>query len=146
MDREIIVLFSKMDENTSLYYDEKVKSYAQDLAKIPKNVNFSDPYYLSNLKECINGYLFGNGPIMRMRKGERVRWYILGSTNFEIHAPHWHGNTVVTMHMRTDVISLMPMGMTIADMVPDNPGIWLFHCHVAPHLDAGMIARYEVDE
>jgi Putative multicopper oxidases len=146
VDREIIVLFSEMDENTSLYYDENVKTYAQDPANIPKNVTFADPYYLSNLKEAINGYLFGNGPIMRMRKGEHVRWYILGSTNFEMHAPHWHGNTVVSMHMRTDVLSLMPMGMMIADMIPDDVGIWLFHCHVAPHLDAGMIARYEVDQ
>jgi hephaestin len=52
---------------------------------------------------------------------------------------------VVAMHMRTDVTSLVPMGMVIADRVPDNPGIWLFHCHVADHLDAGMLARYQVD-
>jgi hephaestin len=48
------------------------------------------------------------------------------------------------MHMRTDTLPLMPMGMIVADMVPDNPGTWLFHCHVGPHFDAGMIARYTV--
>jgi hephaestin len=29
-------------------------------------------------------------------------------------------------------------------MVPDDPGIWLFHCHVNDHITAGMITRYQV--
>jgi FtsP/CotA-like multicopper oxidase with cupredoxin domain len=34
--------------------------------------------------------------------------------------------------------------MTTADMVPDDAGVWLFHCHVADHMDAGMSAFYQV--
>lgn len=34
--------------------------------------------------------------------------------------------------------------MAVADMVADNPGVWLFHCHVGNHLLMGMQARYEV--
>jgi hephaestin len=83
--------------------------------------------------------------MVTMRAGERVRWYLMGTTNFEVHAPHWHGNTVVINHMRTDVVSLVTMGMVVADMVPDNPGTRLFHCHVLNHLMAGMQARYTVE-
>jgi len=61
-----------------------------------------------------------------------------------VHAPHWHGNTVAINRMRTDVAQLLTMGMLIADMVPDNPGTWLFHCHVAPHLAGGMTSVYTV--
>jgi hephaestin len=43
-----------------------------------------------------------------------------------------------------DVVSLLPAGMLVADMVPDNVGTWLFHCHVADHLAAGMQTRYRV--
>jgi FtsP/CotA-like multicopper oxidase with cupredoxin domain len=68
----------------------------------------------------------------------------MSSTNFEIHAAHWHGQTVIAHHMRTDVLNLGAMDMAIADMVPDNPGVWLFHCHVAPHNDAGMQALFTV--
>jgi FtsP/CotA-like multicopper oxidase with cupredoxin domain len=46
--------------------------------------------------------------------------------------------------MRTDVTALLPAQMAIADMTPDDPGIWLFHCHVNDHLLAGMLARYRV--
>jgi FtsP/CotA-like multicopper oxidase with cupredoxin domain len=137
-------LFGEMDENLSLYLDENIKTYAGNPASVKKGTSFVDPFYLSNLKESINGFVFGHTPMMTMQVGERVRWYVYATTNFEIHAPHWHGNTVVALHMRTDVLALMTMGMVVADMVPDNPGIWLFHCHVGPHFDAGMIARYSV--
>jgi manganese oxidase len=30
-------------------------------------------------------------------------------------------------------------------MVADNPGTWLFHCHVEPHLTAGMVTRFKVE-
>ena len=46
--------------------------------------------------------------------------------------------------MRMDVVSLLPAGMVVADMVPDNPGTWLFHCHVNDHITAGMLTRYRV--
>lgn len=144
VDTEIVAAFLEVDENVSGHFEDNIKAYAEDPAKFPRGANFADPYYLANLKETINGFSFGHTPPMRMRLGERVRWYIFSSTNFEIHAPHWHANTVVAMQMRTDVLNLLPMGMIVADMVPDNPGTWLFHCHVGPHLDAGMITRYEV--
>ena len=89
----------------------------------------------------INGYVFGNGPMFTMHKGERVRWYVMSTgTEVDLHTPHWHGNTVLVNGMRMDTVSLLPAGMIVADMKPDNPGIWLFHCHVNDHLTAGMIA------
>lgn len=144
VDREFVVLFSEMDENLSWYLDQNIQAYAGDPKSVKKGTAFTDPFYLSNLMESINGFVFGHTPMMTMQKGERVRWYVYASTNFEIHSPHWHGHTVTALHMRTDVLSLMSMGMVVADMVPDNPGTWLFHCHVGPHFDAGMIARYTV--
>ena len=30
-------------------------------------------------------------------------------------------------------------------MDPDDPGTWLFHCHVNDHIIAGMLARYGVE-
>jgi len=38
----------------------------------------------------------------------------------------------------------MPASMKVADMRADNPGIWLYHCHVNDHVKAGMAARYEI--
>jgi FtsP/CotA-like multicopper oxidase with cupredoxin domain len=30
-------------------------------------------------------------------------------------------------------------------MVPDNPGIWMFHCHIDDQMDAGMATLYKVE-
>src|SRR5215213_10562169 len=48
--------------------------------------------------------------------------------------------------MRSDVVDLLPASMVVADMVPDDPGVWFYHCHVNDHIDAGMAARYSVEE
>jgi FtsP/CotA-like multicopper oxidase with cupredoxin domain len=34
--------------------------------------------------------------------------------------------------------------MVTVDMIADDPGTWLFHCHVADDIDAGMSALYQV--
>jgi FtsP/CotA-like multicopper oxidase with cupredoxin domain len=98
-----------------------------------------------NRFHSINGYVFGNLPMMRMKQGERVRWYLVAlGDDSDLHTPHWHGNTVLHEGRRTDVIELLPASMKVADMRADNPGIWLYHCHVNDHVKAGMAARYEI--
>lgn len=143
VDREFVVGFIEMDENLSWHFDESI-AMAAEPKSVRKVQNFAEPDYLVNLKESLNGFIYGHLPSPTMKKGERVRWYLFGSTNFEVHAPHWHGNTVTANHMRTDVVGLLPMGMLIADMVPDAAGTWLFHCHTGPHLLAGMVGKYVV--
>ncbi len=155
VDRELIVAFDEVFEAESWYLQENMQTYmgdpdalivARDPFHQPVLVNPTDPTFVPdyNLMESLNGFLYGNLRGLTMRVGERVRWYVMASTNFEIHAPHWHGNTVTVGNMRTDVAQVLAMGMLIADMVPDNPGTWLFHCHVAPHLAGGMTAVYTV--
>ncbi|MBI4985630.1 MAG: multicopper oxidase domain-containing protein [Rhodocyclales bacterium] len=101
------------------------------------------------LMHAMNGYIFGNLTGLVMKNGERVRWHVLGMGNeLDNHSAHWHGKTLtIGRHdaaRRTDVIELMPASMVTADMKADNPGEWMFHCHVADHIDAGMITSYEI--
>ena len=93
----------------------------------------------------INGYVFGSMPMPRMKVGEHVRWYLFSlGTETDLHTPHWHGNTALVGGHREDTVSLLPATAIVADMVPDDPGIWMFHCHVNDHISAGMTGRYEV--
>lgn len=148
VDRELVVGFLEFDETNSTLWRESLAQFAHPPRIFKVDTVFGvltlGPESQYGFKESMNGYLYGNLPGLTVHQGERVRWYLMASTNFEMHAPHWHGNTVQASHMTTDVASLLPMGMLVADMVPDNPGRWLFHCHVAPHLLMGMEATYEV--
>ena len=145
-DREIVVAFAEMDENLSWYIDDNIKEFALEPEKVRKAMgpSFIDPFGITNLKESINGFIYGNGSLPAINVGDRVRWYVMSTTNFELHAPHWHGNVVVAQHMRTDVLNLGTMGMIVAEMTADNPGTWLFHCHIEPHMTAGMATRFMV--
>jgi FtsP/CotA-like multicopper oxidase with cupredoxin domain len=145
VDREFVVSFAELDENSSWFLDHNLTTYAPDPTRRPKIGDFSDLGFIANLRETMNGLSYGHLQGLTMRVGERVRWYLFATTSFEVHAPHWHGNTVIANHMRTDVTNINTMQMVTADMVPDNPGIWLFHCHVQQHLLAGMQAVYRVE-
>lgn len=142
VDRELVTLFTVFDENVSPYLDENIERYAGS----PETVDREDEEFQeSNLMHSINGYVYGNLPMLTMSNAERVRWYLLGmGTEVDLHTPHWHGNTVLESGLRRDVVELLPASLKVADMVPDNPGTWLYHCHVNDHIDAGMIARFTV--
>jgi hephaestin len=143
VDREIFVLFSVMNENASPFLAENVRRFAKP--PYPHDLGDDDDFNESNLMHSINGYVFGNEPMITIKKGEHVRWYVMSmGTEVDLHTPHWHGNTVTVNGMRMDTVELLPASMVVADMVPDDPGIWLFHCHVNDHINAGMLTRYQV--
>ena len=98
-----------------------------------------------NLKHAINGYIFGNLQGLEVQQGDRVRWYLIGlGTEVDMHTAHWHGQTVLNAGKRTDVVDLLPGSMVTVDMTAKTPGNWLYHCHVADHITAGMNTRWRV--
>jgi FtsP/CotA-like multicopper oxidase with cupredoxin domain len=157
VDHEFVSMMISINENESWYLEENIKKYAGNPKGVTRRQStleaqdgilapgpgrgFAD----ANLRYTINGYMFGNMPMMTMKKGERVRWYLvtLGDSN-NFHTPHWHGNVIDFHGRHTDVVALSPAQMETVDMVPDNPGIWLFHCHISDHMAGGMVTRYQV--
>ena len=108
VDHEFVTMFIAINENESWYLDDNISDHTTD----PKGVN-KDEFGLltatgivgtiantgfvdTNVKWSINGYIYGNMPMMTMKKGDHVRWYVatLGDFN-NAHTPHWHGNTVL---------------------------------------------------
>lgn len=151
VDREFVVDFMSILETTSWYIEENIQTYMPEPDSARLEFSLGGTQILLSpqgpnleIRDTMNGYLYGNLPTMTMKTGERVRWYVMAGTNFDLHAPHWHGNTVTTAGKHTDVLEIITMGMQIADMDADNPGLWIFHCHVAGHMEQGMLAMYEV--
>jgi FtsP/CotA-like multicopper oxidase with cupredoxin domain len=146
VDRELVVAFAQVHEENNWAVGENLGPLlAQGPAPSHLETQNIYPWFV---KFTMNGFVHGTLPLeaLTVKRGQRVRWYLFASTNdFDAHAPHWHGNTVLIHGMRTDVTSLTPMEMVTADMVPDNPGTWLFHCHISFHLTQGMQARYKVE-
>jgi FtsP/CotA-like multicopper oxidase with cupredoxin domain len=157
VDHEFVSMFIAINENESWYLEDNIRAHTTD----PKGVDRTQSRLMTpagmagtivgtgfidgNVKWSINGYIYGNMPMMTMKQGDRVRWYVatLGDFN-NAHTPHWHGNTVLVSGQRTDVLVVTSAQMVTADMVPDAPGIWLYHCHISDHMLGGMYARYDV--
>lgn len=94
---------------------------------------------------AINGYIFGNLPGFVMQQAEKVRWYVMGmGSEKDIHSPHWHGKTVTDGVRNADVIELLPGSTNAVDMIADNPGTWMLHCHVSDHMESGMMASFTI--
>jgi len=122
VDRELVLLFIVFNENRGK--DEKNER---------------------GLMHAVNGYIFGGLSGLAMNRGERVRWHVLGMGNeMDLHTVHWHAKTLRFRGRNTDVIELLPGSMATADMLADNPGTWLLHCHVGDHMHAGMFAVYTI--
>ncbi len=142
VDREFVIAFAVFDETESWYFEANTSNQR----RWTPGLRSTDPAFrVKYLFYSLNGLIEGNLPKITMKKGERVRWYLLSNSNEDdVHTPHWHGQTVLFNGMRTDTVSLAPMSMGIADMVPDSVGTWLFHCHVNEHLEGGMVDRFTV--
>jgi len=144
VDRELVAMYSVIDENVSHYLRDNIEHYGRRTMPIEELME-SEEFRESNLMHSINGFVFGNLRGLDAKQGDRVRWYVLGmGTEVDLHTPHWHGNTVVASGMRTDLVELLPASMKVADMSAENPGTWLFHCHVNDHIYGGMTATYRV--
>jgi manganese oxidase len=143
VDREFVVLLSIIDENESLLIDKNIAAFAPDAKAKKEDEDFKE----SNLMHSMNGYVYDNLNGLTMKVGENIRWYQIAlGTEVDLHTPHWHGNTLLSDGHRIDVANLLPATHITLDMKPDNPGHWMYHCHVNDHIKAGMMAHYTVLE
>jgi FtsP/CotA-like multicopper oxidase with cupredoxin domain len=94
----------------------------------------------------INGRAYaGNTPTVRARVGQDVALHVIGMDDafhdFHVHGHRWRAADGTYV----DTPSVGPSEAITARFVEDNPGRWLYHCHVFSHQDAGMAGWYVVD-
>lgn len=96
--------------------------------------------------QCINGRAYaGNTPTLRARVGQTVELTAFGMDN-NVHTFHIHGHRWKDPAGQfVDNPSMGPNEHVTARFVEDNPGRWLYHCHVFSHQDTGMTGWYIVD-
>jgi FtsP/CotA-like multicopper oxidase with cupredoxin domain len=96
--------------------------------------------------QCFNGrWGTGNTPTVRARNGQDVALHVYGGDaafhTFHVHGHRWKDPSGAFV----DCPTVGPNESLTARWTEDNPGRWLYHCHVAPHQDAGMAGWYIVE-
>ncbi len=94
--------------------------------------------------ETINARAFvGNTPVFRARVGERVQWDVM-TMGSEFHTFHVHGHRWRAGGRARDTKTVGPAESYRVRWREEDPGTWLYHCHVEGHMEAGMIGIYRV--
>ncbi|HKZ93085.1 MAG TPA: multicopper oxidase domain-containing protein [Candidatus Bathyarchaeia archaeon] len=92
-------------------------------------------------------------PTLTALPGELVRLYVINVGN-DIHSFHLHGHAMyrweiinnqwASVLITNDNLGFVPLESAIIDVTAQTPGKWLYHCHVEPHADLGMMGVFEI--
>ena len=86
----------------------------------------------------------GNTPVFTSKVGQRVQWDVMAMGS-EHHTFHVHGHRWIGADGQpTDTQTVGPAESFKIRWREDDPGTWLYHCHVESHMMAGMIGIYRV--
>jgi manganese oxidase len=94
---------------------------------------------------AIDGRAFvGNTPVFRSKVGELVQWDVMAMGS-DFHTFHVHGHRWVTADgTPRDTQTVGPAESFRFRWREEDPGTWLYHCHVEDHMMRGMIGIYRV--
>jgi FtsP/CotA-like multicopper oxidase with cupredoxin domain len=95
--------------------------------------------------QTIDGRAFvGNTPVFRARVGQLVQWDVMAMGS-EHHTFHVHGHRwIAPGGVDKDTQTVGPAESFRIRWREDDPGTWLYHCHVEQHMQMGMIGIYRV--
>jgi FtsP/CotA-like multicopper oxidase with cupredoxin domain len=94
--------------------------------------------------ETIDSRAFvGNTPVFRSRPGELVQWDVMAMGS-EHHTFHVHGHRWLDHGVPRDTRTVGPAESFRIRWREEDPGTWLYHCHVEDHMMRGMIGVYRV--
>jgi len=96
----------------------------------------------------INGQSWENHQPLRVKQGQRVAIEFVNNTPMA-HPMHLHGHAFQVVALNgtplngalRDTINLPPRQSATVAFDADNPGRWLVHCHILPHMETGMITE-----
>jgi manganese oxidase len=95
--------------------------------------------------QTIDGRAFvGNTPVLTSVVGQTVQWDVMAMGS-EHHTFHVHGHRWKSpLGTDVDTQTVGPAETFAIGWKEEDPGTWLYHCHVESHMMAGMIGTYRV--
>jgi manganese oxidase len=94
--------------------------------------------------QTIDGRAFvGNTPVFTSFVGQTIQWDVMAMGS-EHHTFHVHGHRWRENGVPRDTKTVGPAESFAIRWREQDPGTWLYHCHVEAHMMAGMIGIYQV--
>ena len=93
---------------------------------------------------AINGRPYDQTVPLTIHEGQNATLTFANQTAMW-HPMHLHGHTFQVIKAdgspgpRKDTVIVKPMQTVAVQLVADNPGVWMLHCHNGYHMDGGMM-------
>ncbi|KAM0231999.1 hypothetical protein ACHAP5_010868 [Fusarium lateritium] len=119
---------------------------------------------LNSGKEATNPQIYGTYTHSFVLKKDEIVQVVVNNRDDGRHPFHLHGHHFQVLHrseddvgdfkgtetfsdtpMRRDTIVVRGNGNAVLRFKADNPGVWLFHCHIEWHVTSGLIATFVED-
>lgn len=98
----------------------------------------------------INGQLIPHVPMFMVKPDETVRVRLENNTSID-HPMHLHGQHMLVLSRNgtastgspwwVDTLEVHPGEQFTVQVTSDNPGDWMFHCHILSHASAGLMTH-----
>lgn len=140
------LLLNIFRENESPLIRRSIRNFALESSNITTTVleelGEDGDWLERNAMHSINGYLYGNNPLIRARAQSVIRFYVFGyGSEASMHSPVWMGQIVRRTVIRGNTangVQILPFNAETVDMKAVNKGKWPIICMVADHVLGGM--------
>jgi len=140
-----------MAETTALRKGDNVPPFIMNGLGIPGGeLGLEDIYKQKGLPGVV-AQLGRSVPFFKAKVGEPIKLHVVNIGNFD-HSLHIHEIPLVSLGVLNgrpwpaQVLPLVSGAMDTLLIKFRYPGLWLYHCHVVNHADAGMVGVFVVEQ
>lgn len=151
IDRDIVIVMSEIGYDVERKDKGPVPFYIMNGKGVPGGEKALEEIFAEKGLDGVVAQFNQTIPVYSAKVGETVQFHVI-NLGEQIHSFHLHGNKMIsTTNSRGTVINSQTFPLVQGTLetfivTPDKPAIWLFHCHVVGHADAGMIGLFIVEE
>ena len=143
------VLF--MGEMGHVTEGDNVPQYIMNGLGLPGGEHVLEEAFLQGGADAVAANLGVTVPTFHAKVDEKLRLNIINIGD-QVHSFHAHNVDIYSQgalggrQWPANTVPLLPGAADVVTMTFEKPGLWLFHCHVVNHADAGMIGLFVVEE
>ena len=146
--RDEVIFMAEIGHETE---GENVPRYIMNGLGLPGGEHALEQAYKDGGFDAVAAQLNKTVPAIEAKVGEELRVHVINIGD-QVHSFHAHNVNHISegalqgRMWPANVLPLLPGAADTLRFTFTKPGLWLFHCHVVVHADAGMIGLFVVEE
>ncbi len=130
---------------------DNIPPYIMNGRGIPGGEHTLEKIFIEQGFDAVAAQLGKTVPTISAQVGEVMRVHVINIGD-AVHSFHAHSVSHISVgelqgrKWTANTLPLLPGTADTLQFTFTNPGLWLFHCHVVSHADAGMIGIFNIDE